>query len=214
MNNLELFFFTVVIYFLLWRIALDFYYCVDVDNPRSNLIFCKEAMRHLGLITLLCFPVNVNGNVFTVFGNVSSKVTKNAYSVFSPYQSAENNAASVFGSFYQKAGENAFVFVGPVVYQKGGSNAITIVGIAIKQYANDEVVNLVGITGFQKSKNLAVLGVGVSGIQIGRTVKTGLGLSGYQHGFKSADTTLAMAIHQQAGDKVRNFAIWSTLKAK
>lgn len=214
MNNIDLFVLTVVIYFFLWRLCLDFYYCADTDKPRSNLIFCKEAMRHLCLIALLCWPVNVNGYVFTVFGNVSSKVTKNAYSVFSPYQSAENNAVSIFGSIYQKAGNDAVVGVGPVVYQKGGRNAIIIAGIAIKQYANNVAISGVGITGFQKSKEVAAFGIGVSGIQIGKFAKTLAGLSGYQRGFESADTNLAMVIHQQAGDKVRNFAVRSTLKAK
>lgn len=200
LSNLELFVLTVPVYFIIWRLLYDLYCCVNYGNDikQPDLIFCKEAMRHLCIIAVLCLPLSVNNNVFTVFGNVSSTVTKNSYSVFSPYQSAENSAVSILGSIDQKAGNKAIVLFGLVIRQNAKRGAITAFGIA----------------GFQKSEVLSGLGLGISGIQKGKHVGTVVGLSVYQHGFGSAQTALAMAIYQRAGDKVRNFAIWSKLKAK
>lgn len=56
--------------------------------------------------------------------------------------------------------------------------------------------------------------VGINLIQRGKIVGVGIGLSVYQHGSEAAQTYLSMALYQRAGDRVRNFAVWSQLEVE
>lgn len=79
MNNIELFVATTAVYFIIWKLSQIF--SLDPD-----VISLQRIFRELAIIALLCLPLNINGNVFTVLGNAESP--KNAYSVFSLYQKA------------------------------------------------------------------------------------------------------------------------------
>ncbi len=101
MENLALFVLTTILYYAIWSTL--------INNANTATDF-KEESKSLAVIALLCLPLNINGNVFTVFGNASS--SKNIYSVFSIYEKAEVDAFSVFGGLQQKAGHDAAVIIG------------------------------------------------------------------------------------------------------
>lgn len=99
--------------------------------------FLGKWLKRTALIALLCLPININGNVFTVMGNATSE--KSVYALFSIYQKAGQNAFTFFGlSGYQNAGQNAAIVVGLSGYQKAGNKARTIIGVALYQKVADK----------------------------------------------------------------------------
>lgn len=217
MTNLVLFVVTTLVYWFVYEIYINY--------PIN-----KKILQRLGITVLLCLPLNINGNVFTVLGNVDSQGVKNIYSVLSLYQSAENDAYSLLGSLYQKAGRNAatmcvasayqeaghdaVVGIGASGYQNAGQDAIVFLGASVRQASGRSSTIVVGVSGIQDAKDVSSTLVGINLIQRGKIVGVGLGLSIYQHGLESADTYISMALYQRAGDRVRNFAVWSQLEVE
>lgn len=191
MTNLILFVVTTLAYWVLYQIFYDSYNTV-VTEP---LLLGKRAFKHLGIFALLCLPFNINGNAFTVLGNVHSTGVKNAYSVFSIYQNAENTAfslvpifqkaghvaGSIFGPLYQKAGDAALTGLSISLYQEAGHDAVILGGVSAYQKANKAIVGA-GISAYQKANQTAALIVGISGIQIAEAKDTivAFGISGFQ----------------------------------
>lgn len=138
------------------------------------------ALSMLGLVALLCLPLNINGNVFTVLGNVHSTGVKNAYSVFSLYLNAENNAYSLLGPMYQKTGRDAVAVIGFFNNQIAGRHALTLFGVVPYQKANDDALSnedgdafiLAGLNGLQNGKN-STLFAGVSIVQTAKEEAVG-----------------------------------------
>lgn len=78
---------------LLWAIFVCLYLVV------YEAYFVKKRnkmLRNAVVIALLALPLNINGNVFTIIGNITDpRGIKNMYSIFSLVQTAENNTYSV-----------------------------------------------------------------------------------------------------------------------
>jgi hypothetical protein len=151
MENLGLFLLTASVYLGVW--------CL-LNRPERLSGYFKRA----AVIALLCAPINVNGNVFTVLGNAA----------------AEKNNVSLC-SVYQQAGHNAFTVVGPLNYQVAGKSAWTTIGIALYQSAGQGVVTGVGLSGYQSAGQNAVTIAGVAGYQsAGESAVTHGGVAFYQ----------------------------------
>lgn len=191
----------------------------------------KDVLRALGMFTLLCLPLNINGNVFTVLGNVHSTGVKNAYSVFSLYQNAEYNAYSLFGALYQKADKgDAVTIVGLFPNQIAGNNAAVVIGVTPFQRADKNAGTGLGVSLYQKAGNNARVILGINGWQYGRSSYVDGGISVYQKSKEKSSLFLgltvvqnseklsmngpAMSVYQRAGNQSRAFAVWSTLQAK
>lgn len=100
---LALFLLTVVVYSAVWCWL-------------SKPALLKEYAKRVALIALLCVPININGYVFTAIGNAASQ--KSVYSLFSLYQKADRNAATLIGlAGYQKADNSALAGIGIAFYQ-------------------------------------------------------------------------------------------------
>ena len=124
MENLMWFAATVSVYSVVW---------CWIQMPKKLVGYAQRA----GLLALLCAPVNINGNVFTMLGNAVSE--KNVFSVCSLYQKAGQNAVTFFGlSGYQSAGQDAVTFFGLSGYQSAGQDAMTGIGLAIYQRAGEK----------------------------------------------------------------------------
>lgn len=67
MENLWLFLATTVIY---WVIL-----CIFEDIGPFDI----HVWGRLAIVALLCLPININGNIFTIFGNATGK---NVFAVF------------------------------------------------------------------------------------------------------------------------------------
>lgn len=189
MTNLWLFLGTVAAYF----IALYLW-----EHWSGGKMSYKECRKLLATLALLCLPVNIGGNVFTVIGNATSE--KGVYAVC---------------SLYQNAGTHAFSLVGLGGYQKADKHAITALGIAGYQYAGKDAVQLIGIAGYQHAGHETAVVIGIAGYQRAEQVaSTSFGLTGYQDGAEEAITLAGLAIYQRAGDKERTFGAFTRLKAK
>lgn len=210
MTNIVLFVLTTIFYRLVWFLCnwSDKYYDDDW-NP-----FKRRGFKRLAITALLCLPLNINGNVFTVLGNVhSTDGVKNITSVFSMYQNAENNAFAL-ASIVQKSGNDSFSFFGSL-YQNAGREAMVLAGLSIFQKSIDSgAIILMGGVVQQEAKERAAIGVGIAGRQISNKPHLYFGFAAYQYGSSAAETRFAMALFQQAGQKNRSFAVWSRLEAE
>ncbi|MEK7566699.1 MAG: hypothetical protein AAB527_01000 [Patescibacteria group bacterium] len=122
----------------------------------------SKWIKTIGIAALLSLPVNINGNIFTIFGSAEGR---NVYSLFSFYQKAEKDSFALFGAILQYAGKDAAVVLGLTGYQNAGRDAV--VGI--------------GLTGYQNAGNNAVVGAGLAGYQKGvSSAATYVGLGIYQ----------------------------------
>jgi len=145
MGNTLLFIATVVIYSWVWFMTTE----------PSQGVFRAKTIKCVALVALLALPVNINGNVFTIAGNVTAE--KSVYSVFSLYQKAEYTAVTVFGlAGYQKAGGIVVTGLGLAGYQEAGYT-LTVFGLA----------------GYQRAWNRAEAGVAVVFYQrVGKKTRT------------------------------------------
>ncbi len=216
MENLLLFVSTTVVYFTVW-LAL------------SHFKETKKLAKDLAIIALLCLPLNINGNVFTVIGNASS--SKSVYSVFSLYQRADKDAGNLLGGLYQKAGHDAVVLFGFQGYQEAGNDSVLGFGLSGYQKAGNESGTLAGISGFQNAKKNTIVILGLAGYQKAGNIASmlccfagkqngnngsglAIGLVGYQNSEKNSTTGIGMAIYQRVQKEDRAFAVWSTIKNK
>lgn len=215
-NNIGLYLVTLTIYFIVsFAVLYD-----RTDNMEGEGLFNfknpekvkRDAKRLFISLAFLCLPVNINGNIFTVFGNAVSE--KSVYSVWSFYQEAKEDAGSIFGlTAYQKAGRDALIAFGLVGYQKAEKNdALIMAGFPIYQKAGNVSLVLFGGAGFQNAK-YANLGFGLFIYQKAtETSELGFGLVGYQNAGKRAVTKFSMALYQKVGVLDRSFAVWSKLE--
>ncbi len=215
MENFSIFAVTVIFYFLVVVIFKGF--------PETLRSYVKNAV----IIALLCLPININGNVYTLIGN--AKGEENVTSVFSVYQDAEKHASTLILIGYQHSGENAragfFVgkqsaekkafsvffagsqhakekagaFVGVFLTQKSDTDdALLLLGISAKQEAEGLSLTGIGIVGYQTASEQAGLVAGISGYQKAWGVFTGMGVSGYQNGEHEASTGFGIFGYQRA----------------
>lgn len=129
MNNLALFLITVAAYTFLYYLYKNL-----VDDGR--LVFprgTRSFLKTVGVVITLSLPFNINGYVFTMFGNVVGE--KGVFSIASLYQKSDGNALSVFAPLtVQEAKGSAHTFFGVSSYQKGRS-VFHLVGVSIYQQA-------------------------------------------------------------------------------
>lgn len=228
MTNIYLWGATTLIY---WFVLQCWMYPKDRTESTldylSDVILTTEGLKSFGVVALLCLPLNINGNVFTFFGNVHNQGVKNVYSVWSLYQTAENDAFSMIGTAYQKAGRDATVILVGSVYQEAGRDALVGIGlsgfqkaghdanvaggIVFRQTSANNSLVFMGVSLVQKAGECACSIIGVNLIQNGKQAGVGLGLSVYQHGSETTETYVSMALYQRAGNQVRNFAVWSQM---
>ena len=197
MTNMVLFEVTVIFYFLVWTVSTSL-------GPRV-IKPLRQEFKGLAVIALLCLPLSINGNVFTVLGNAKSD--KSIFSLFSIYQKAERDAVSVFGSLAQFAGNDAGVLVGIVGWQEAGNNAILGIGLAGYQKAEKSSASMgVGLAGRQKAGIDAVLVLGGVGFQESRRdAATLMGINGYQTGDRAAVGFILISGYQESKEgKVEN----------
>lgn len=91
---------------------------------------------YLVTLVLLCAPFNIGGNIFTILGSARNK-DGDVYSLFSLYQKGKD-VGSVFGAFYQKAGNEAVVLFGLAGYQGAGNNVVVVIGLSGYQKAGEK----------------------------------------------------------------------------
>lgn len=197
MRNVVLFLVSVAIGYLGWR---------WLENPTNR----TSEMIKLGVLAALFLPVNIKGNIFTLCGSVHSK--KNAYSLFSPFQSADGDAISVFGAGYQRVGRNAIVLVGLTGYQQAGRDAIVLVGLTGYQRAGEAAVVGIGLAGYQRAKD-AVGNISLIGCQRAERAAIVIGSVILQNVEKRADSLISLVILQKAGRLYQSFACWTDLQA-
>lgn len=222
MTNIILFAVTTGAYAFILFAFLDLFTSVDL-RAKPFGYFAKR----LALVALLCLPLNINGNVFTMLGNAQSD--KNTLSLFSVYQKAERDTVSLFGSIAQFAGNNAIVAIGIAGWQEANNEAIIGFGLNGYQKSNKDAGGFVLISGYQESKEGTTINViGATGYQkasksagvlcclVGRqdAGEAGIiiGLAGYQNATRLADTYASAALLQKVGTQERSFAIWSQLR--
>ncbi|OGM99226.1 MAG: hypothetical protein A2915_02850 [Candidatus Yanofskybacteria bacterium RIFCSPLOWO2_01_FULL_41_34] len=218
MQNIINFSLTTILHFIIWLI-----FSMRGLHVKRKPKYAKE----FAIVALLCLPLNINGNVFTVLGNASS--SNNIYSIFSLYQKADQDAFSLLGGIYQEAGYDATTFLGFEVYQKAGHDNVLVIGlsgyqkaenknllgigISVFQNSKKESGSIMGLIGYQKSNDIALalccfVGKQDSGQQSGLA----MGLIGYQNSKKYSSTVFSMALYQRAGGKDSAFAMWSSIK--
>ena len=181
---------------LLWLlVSVSVYSFIFWLVSKSKDFSFQKRVTHTFVITLLCIPFNLNGDIYTVFGSAKNE-EGGVYSIFSLYQESNLDTVSILGSIYQKADGNAFIMLGISGYQEAGDDAIVVIGIS----------------GYQKAGNNAVLGVGVAGYQKAEN-KAGvfIGASGYQNA--GNHTGALLGIYQTVEEKTKWFGIFSKLKA-
>ena len=234
MENIILFLETFLGYSMIWW----FWFWPNATETQR----LRNTPKALAIIALLSFPLNINGNVFTVLGNAES--SKSIYSVFSPYQKAGGDAHSVLGSFFQKAGNDAYVYAGVAGYQEA-TNAYVGVGVAGYQEAKFDAIVGLGLSGYQKSGHESGMVMGIAGFQKSKMDATNilgltgyqkagraagmlccfagrqnainasslvLGLVGYQYSETKTNTYASMAVYQSTPKEDRAFAVWSTIE--
>lgn len=123
----------------------------------------SKSLKHLTIVALLSLPVNINDNIYTIFGSAVSD--QDVCSVFSIFQSAERNAFAGLGSIYQEAKNNAATIVGLSVYQHAGNHACLLGGISVVQISEKHAAIAVGINVLQYGKNHAGILFGIYCVQ-------------------------------------------------
>ena len=198
MQNIAWFVFTVFVYAAVWM----------TFRPSKDF---AQHLKRIALLVVLCIPLNINGNVFTVMGNATAE--KDIYSVFSLYQKAGDNAYTIIGlAGYQQAGNGAVTVVGVASYQQAGNTVVTGVGIAGYQQAR-YTWTPIGLTGYQKAGLDAITFFGLSGYQqAGRTAGVAIGFAGYQRSNFEAQVIVGLALYQKVEEKTRAFGAGWPLK--
>lgn len=188
MTNLVLFAATIALYF-------GVYYLYLGKKPEVNR---GTNLSILAWITLLSLPVNINGHVFTVFGNAVGE--KGVYSIASLYQRASDNDGNVLAllsSGYQRA-STTFTLAGVSGYQQAEEFAMVGIGASGYQQA-DITLTFCGLSGHQRAEKHALIVFGVSG---------------YQRAENKASTVVGLAFYQKVQSQSRAFAVWSPLEAE
>jgi len=205
MTNIALFFVTTFIYFVVWYV-----FSILSGKPYPG---DKKLLKIAALIALLCVPFNICGDVFTVLGNAEGR---NVYSVFSLYQKAEIDAFAAVG-VYQEAKQNAMTVTG-LAFQKAGCDALMLIGVPLYQRAGGDANNLIGLSVYQRADGTASTFFGITGYQkAGKAAGMVAGLTGYQRAGIEAGVLLGVALYQKVGKKMltaeRAFGTLSFLKA-
>lgn len=181
----------------LWLCSIVLYWVVYEMLIRGAKPFDWSMAKSLGVIAFLTLPFNINGNVFTVFGNAVGE--KDVFSVASFYQKANGTTITLIAPLtYQDAGDAAVSGVGVPSFQKGAKVGL-IVGVAPYQHAN---------------RGNSIIFFGLAGQQVS-LLQSGvvLGFAGDQRAGITAQTFIGLAFHQQVGEKERWFATIMPLKA-
>lgn len=189
MTNLCLYILTTTVYLGAW--------CAWSEYTRKKFS-ARLMLKMVAWVLVLCLPLNINGNIFTVLGNAVSE--KSVYSICSLYQKAEQNAFSIIGiGGVQKANKGeALICLGITLSQEAGKEAATCLGITLCQEAGQGAVTAVGIVGFQKAKNCSVL-IGLAGYQTAELFTMVVcGLAGYQDSGMDADTFCGLVLCQKS----------------
>jgi len=122
--NLILLILSFLIYYLL---SFKFF-----GKPSLRLDRRLQIPARAVFILFLVTPFNINGTIYTIFGNVKHEGDVN--SILSMYQSTEKNAFSLISFLgYQEAEKKVEVIVGIPSYQYGRELSSTIFGIPIYQ---------------------------------------------------------------------------------
>ena len=164
MENLALWVFSVLAYEMLFLAVWETWQGTDMS--------WRQYVAGLGIAALLTLPVNVNGHVFTLFGNATGE--KGVYSISSLYQRSDGNVISLIGlTGYQKAGQNAVAILGIAGYQEAGQDAAAGVGIVGYQKAGRKTTLLIGLSGYQEAGHWALTIAGIAGYQkVGSATRT------------------------------------------
>lgn len=193
MENLQLWLLTVLFYGFIVVAVIAF--TTDIFA-----LYAKRCVKALAIVAVLTIPVNVNGYVFTVFGNAIGE--KGMYSLASLYQKSGGSAVAMFLSGYQEAKSDAVTMIGISGYQRSKESTIMLAGIVGYQKAGRHALNSVGISGYQEGDE-ALMMLGVSGYQkAGHNATTLMGLSGYQEAERDATTIIGVSGYQKAGRSV------------
>ncbi|MFH1759129.1 MAG: hypothetical protein ABH822_01030 [Patescibacteria group bacterium] len=237
MENLWWFLGTVILYYVTDHLLYHYY-----NNPcriNAEWLSDKNLLKRLGIIALLCLPININDHVFTVLGNGVAE--KSMWSVCSLYQKAGSHAVSGL-ALCQKAGGTAFSLFNFFGYQRSeNENTISGVGIVSAQFAKRESVLAVGISGYQQSQTQfkqvkqkkrmgtmvgtgiscwqesqseSIVGVGFVGYQNSKNGSfVGIGGAGRQRSEKAVHVPIGIALYQQVPGASRVFGAFWPLKA-
>lgn len=212
----------------LWLVTTGAYFVFSVFIWKC--VGLTAALKRLGLVALLCLPVNVNGYVFTVLGNAVGE--KGVYSVCSVYQESEKGSVvSIVGlTAYQKAKRTALIIGGVVGFQQSDEDVAVVAGIAGFQKTMGPIPKenrerypkrsygagmLIGVALYQVSEENCTGGLAIVFCQKAEKQATvGVGGSGYQRGDESAATYLGVSFYQRSGKKTRMFGAIMPLKAE
>jgi len=185
MENLLLFVGTVLFYLVIWWAMSVVTSCWGISG----------WAKRVAILAILCVPLNINGNVWTIMGNAVSE--KSVYSVFSFYQKAGVDAKTIFTILgYQEAGGDAGILIGLGGYQEAGNDALTVLGVAGYQEAGGDAMVGLGLAGYQEASNDAF---------------TFFGLAGYQEAEGTAQVAIGLAFYQKVAGKGRAFGALTAL---
>jgi len=173
----------------------------------------RQSVTTLGIAALLTLPINVDGNVFTLFGNAAGE--KGVYSISSFYQRSGGDALTIIGlGGYQEAEQDTTTVLGITGYQKAGQNAALDIGLAGYQKAKQNATLYLGLAGYQKAGQNVVTLAGVAGYQkAGQNAALGIGLAGYQEADQEVVTLIGVAGYQRVGPATRTFGALAPLSA-
>lgn len=184
---------------LLWAITVVIYGAVVLPLQHwfaIKQLTLKAALRTVLIVAVLTMPFNLNGHIFTVFGNVVGK----------------NEHVWALASLYQKTNGFSFTLLAPFSVQLSSGNegdAFAGIGIPLIQDGN-HVALAVGVAPYQSSRRTATVVLGISGAQFSdRYAYTIAALNFYQRAGVQASTFFSF--RQRVGDKIRDFAVMSKL---
>lgn len=228
MINILIFFLTLAVLFYAW-----YFY--------SKTKSIKVIIIRFTLLAFLFAPFNINGNIYTVFGNGVSQ--KNFNSIFSFYQKAEKNSFSVLSIGYQEAKEDAFA--GFVIFNlqrsKKSKTILSLLSVQKNIETKESSINIaenyqdagveafagVGILNFQKSKKATTV-ISLLSLQDSKYYsKAILGIPAYQKSKKASvfyfglgfiqigekcSTPLALSLYQKEAGESKSFCIFGGME--
>lgn len=206
MTNIYLFIGSVILYYVVYEI----WWFTATETLTFDF---RLNFKALGIIALLCLPVNIGGHVFTVLGNAQGK--NGVYSVASLYQESESgDTLALFSSGYQRADGDATTCFGFSAYKDAGRDAaVTVLGISAYERGGRDAIVAFGVSGYQQAERHAGMMVGIPAYQRSEQDATNLfGVSGYQHAENQAVTFVGLALYQRVQDATRAFGVLTPLR--
>lgn len=171
---------------------------IALANNNWQPVPSKILLKRYAIMALLCLPVNIGGNVYTVMGNAEAE--KNLYSVASIYGKAGGDIITVVNILgYEKAGGNVIVIAGLPLYLEAGNDAILGIGFSSFEQAGKSALVVAGFAVYQQADNAGVL-IGISLYQkaTNGVALVMVGVSAYQEAMKSTIILLGISAYQYA----------------